>query len=251
MPESCRIPLQVQGGGMSDRASQLVNVSVQSGGDTCRDVPPESFGVVTWQQNFTSDAGGAATGSSITAQFLQGPAIGFAYPPVTSVPSVDNWGFLPLTNSFCAGSYPATLSAGPITVTLPGLSPVSLEPQNQNGLLAYQATLSSGTLQAGSYSIAGLTAASVVGPFAGAASIPAPIAITTDLLPGTAVTLPFTLNWTGGASDSLVTVQLIARVAGQLASPELWATSPASAGARTLAPPPTCSGIPVSPASQY
>ena len=36
---------------------------------------------------------------------------------------------------------------------------------------------------------------------------------------GTAITLPFTLNWTGGANDSLVTVQLIAHVAGQLASP--------------------------------
>lgn len=216
-----------------------MNVSVHSGGGTCQDVPPDSFGVVTWQQNFTSDAGGTSTGSSVSAQFLQAPAIGFAYPPVTSVPSVDNWGFLPLPNSFCAASYPATLSAGLMTATVPGLSPVSLPPQNQNGLLAYQAPLSSGTLQAGSYSVAGPMGGSVVGQFAGAASIPAPITITTNLQPGTSVTLPFTLNWTGGASDSLVTVQLIAHVAGQLASPELWATSPASAGTRTLARPPT------------
>jgi hypothetical protein len=46
------------------------------------------------------------------------------------------------------------------------------------------------------------------------------------------------LNWTGGGPDSLVTLLLIAHVPGQLAFPALEATSPASAGTRTLALPP-------------
>lgn len=76
------------------------------------------------------------------------------------------------------------------------------------------------------------------GTFAAQATIPAPITITTDLQPGTSITLPFALNWTGGDVSSVVTVQLIAHVPGQQAEPILFATSSATDGARPLPMPP-------------
>jgi uncharacterized protein (TIGR03437 family) len=88
MPEGCRVSLQVQGSS-SDRASQLVNVSIHSGGGACQDASPDSFGVVTWQRNLTSDIGGTSTTNSVSAQFLQAPAIGFDHAPVRA--------YLPLT----------------------------------------------------------------------------------------------------------------------------------------------------------
>jgi hypothetical protein len=235
--------LLVTGSGNTDRTSQMVNVSIHSGGGACQDAPPESLGLVTWQQNLTSDASGTSTTNSVTAQFLQAPAIEFDRAPITSVPSVDNWGYLPLPTSFCIASYPATLSAGPITATAPGSGPISIQAQQQNGLVGYQALVSAGTVAGGQVSIASATGSSVIGPFSAAASIPAPITITTNLKPGTTITLPFTVNWTGGDADSVVTVQLIAHVPGQLALPELEATGPASAGTRTLAVPPAAAAF--------
>lgn len=243
MPEGCRVSLQAQGSGGSDRGSQWVNVSVHSGGGLCQDAPPDSFGVVTWQQNTTSDANGISTTSSVAAQFLQAAAIGFDRPPITSVSSVDDYGPLTLPTSFCAASYPTTLNAGPISATIPGLGPISLQAQERNGLVGYQAALLSGPVRGGQYSIADPTGGSIVGPFGASAAIPAPITITTDLRPGTTITVPFTLNWTGGGPDSLVTLQLIAHVPGQLAFPALEATSPASAGTRTLALPPAAAAF--------
>src|SRR4029077_16126265 len=97
--------------------------------------------------------------------------------------------------AFCAATYPATLDAGTLTVTSPGSSPVSLLPQNQNGMIGYQAP-SAGGIQAGDYSIAKPGGVAAVGQFAANATLPAPIKITTDLRPGTPIGLPFTLNCT-------------------------------------------------------
>jgi uncharacterized protein (TIGR03437 family) len=238
MPEGCRVSLQAQGTSGSDRGSQWVNVSVHSSGGLCQDVPPDSFGVVTWQQSTTSDSNGISTTNSVAAQFLQAAAIGFDHPPLTNVSSDDDYGLLPLPASFCAASYPTTLNAGPISAAGPGLGLISLQAQEHNGLVGYQAALLSGAVRGGQYSIADPIGGSIVGPFAAAAAIPVPITITTDLQPGTTIALPFTLNWTGGGPDSLVTLQLIAHVLGQLALPVLEATTPASVGTKTLAPPP-------------
>jgi hypothetical protein len=74
--------------------------------------------------------------------------------------------------------------------------------------------------------------------FNAGATLPRPITITNDLRPGTAIPLPFTLNWTGGDSDSVVTVQLLAHPPGQQATPILFATASASEGSRPLPLPP-------------
>ena len=119
-----------------------------------------------------------------------------------------------------------------------------MQPQNQNGVISYQSPTSAGAIQAGDYSIANASGATAVGPFAAEATLPAPITITTNLQPGTPISLPFTLNWTGGGSDSVVSVQLNVIIPGQLTTPLLEATSPAAAGTRTLT-------MPVPPASLF
>lgn len=244
LPEGCRMPLFVVGSGTTALYSQLANVSIHSGGGACSDTPANSLGNATWQQNVTSDTGGVSTTSSVRVEFLQGPGIlGYA-PPVVDVSSAESYGYAPPLPASCAASYPATLDAGTLTATRPGGGPVSLQPQNQNGVISYQSPTSAGAVQAGDYSITNASGATAVGPFAAEATLPAPITITTNLQPGTPISLPFTLNWTGGGSDSVVSVQLNVIIPGQLTTPLLEATSPAAAGTRTLT-------LPVPPASLF
>ena len=218
LPEGCRMPLFVAGSGTSDLPSQLANVSIHSGGGVCSDTPSHSLGVVTWQQNVISDTAGVSSTISGAIQFLQGTSIsGFVPPPVVDVSSAESYGYAAPPPAACAAATsPTTLDAGNLTVTRPVSGPVSLPPQNQNGLIGYQVPPSAGAIQAGSYSVAGAGGTAAVGPFAATADLPAPITVTTDLHPGALVGLPFTLNWTGGGSDSLVTVQLNVLVPGQL-----------------------------------
>jgi hypothetical protein len=176
----------------------------------------------------------------VAIHFLHGPGIsGFALPPVVSVSSVEDYGPAQPPLPFCAASYPATLDAGTLIATVPGRGPAPLQPQNQNGLIGYQAAASVGAIQAGEYSISTAAGGTVVGPFAAEAILPSPIAITTDLRPGTPIGLPFTLNWTGGGAESVVTVELKVHIPGDPTTPILSATSPATAGTRTLVAPPS------------
>jgi uncharacterized protein (TIGR03437 family) len=245
MPEGCRMPLFVVGNGTTALASQLANVSVHRGGGACTDTPFASLGIATWQQNVTSDTTGVSSTSSAAIQFFEGPGIlAPNNPPVVDVPSAENYGYTLPPPAVCAASYPATLNAGTLTVTTRGGAPVSLPPQTQNGLTSYQLPPSAGTIRPGTYSIADAATLSTIGQFSATGTLPAPITITTNLKPGTPIALPFTLNWTGGGSDSVVTVQLNVLVPGQLTTPVLSATSPATAGTRTLT-------LPTPPASLF
>jgi uncharacterized protein (TIGR03437 family) len=238
LAEGCRVSAFLSASGSSDLYSQLVNVSIHSGGGACVDPPVDSLGIVTWQRTVTSDTVGVTSTSNVAIQFLQYPRIvGFERPPVVSVSSFANYGFLRPAPGVCAASHPETLEAGRITITGPGFSSVSLQPQNQNGLISYQTVLPIEAVQGGDYSVTAEGGAHV-GSFAAQATIPAPITITTDLQPGATITLPFMLQWTGGDVRSVVTVQLIARVPGQQARPILFATSSASDGTRPLPMPP-------------
>ena len=78
-----------------------------------------------------------------------------------------------------------------------------------------------------------------MGSFSAHAIIPVPITITTDLSPGTAISIPFTLNWTGGGSDSVITVQLATHDPAQPEVPTLFASARASDGSVTVVNPPT------------
>ena len=236
LAEGCRVSAFLSGSGNSDLYSPLVSVSIHSGGGACTDVPADSLGIVTWRQTVTSDLGGTSSTSNVTIRFLQGRGIlGFERPPVVS--TVGGYGYLLRPPAVCSASYPATLDAGGIVVTGPGFSSVSVQPQNQNGLVGYQTAVRAAAVQGGEYTVTA-EGGGHVGPFPAQATIPAPITIATDLQPGTSITLPFTLNWTGGDAGSLVTVQLIAHVPGQQAEPILEVTSSASDGAGPLPMPP-------------
>jgi uncharacterized protein (TIGR03437 family) len=245
LPEGCRMPLFVIGSGTTALSSQLVNVSIHSGGGACTDQPTASVGVATWQQNVISDTTGMSSSTSVAVQFSQGPGIlGPEPPPVVSVAPSENYGSAAPPPAVCAASFPGTMDVGTLTVTTPGSHPVSLQSQNQNGVISYQLPPSPGTIQGGTYSIADSVRLSSVGPFTANATLPAPIMVTTNLNPGTPISLPFTVNWTGGGAESVVTVQLNVLVPGQLTTPVLSATSPATDGMRTLT-------LPAPPASVF
>ncbi len=245
LPEGCRMPLFVIGSGTTALPSQLANVSIHSGGGACTDLPMASVAVATWQQNVISDTTGMSSSTSVAVQFSQGPGIlGPQPPPVVDVPTAESYGSAAPPPAVCAASFPGTMDVGTLTVTTPGSHPVSLSSQNQNGVISYQLPPSPGTMQGGTYSIADSVRLSSVGPFTANATLPAPITVTTNLNPGTPISLPFTVNWTGGGAESVVTVQLNVLVPGQLTTPVLSATSAATDGTRTLT-------LPTAPASLF
>ena len=82
---------------------------------------------------------------------------------MVSVSSVEDYGPAQPPLPFCAASYPATLDAGTVIATVPGRGPAPLQPQNQNGLIGYQAAASVGAIQAGEYSISTAAGGTVVG----------------------------------------------------------------------------------------
>src|SRR6202030_3902136 len=102
-------------------------------------------------------------------------------------PGTGGSGVLPVDPSFCAASYPATLPAGAIAISGPGLAPVSLDLKNQDGVLSYQKTLDPASSLGGAYTVTAPGARPGVGPFTALANLPEPITITTDLSPGTVI----------------------------------------------------------------
>jgi uncharacterized protein (TIGR03437 family) len=125
-PQGCRVPLYLA---TQDSASQIVNVSIHSGGGACVDSAVNSLGIVTRGQNVVSDASGTSTSSSVTAQFLQGNQLNFT----TGFLAGFGEDVVPPQPAVCAASYPTTLSAGTMTISGGG-GPVSVQPQTQDGL---------------------------------------------------------------------------------------------------------------------
>lgn len=197
-PQGCKVPLFLTDATSS--ASQFVNVSIHNGGGACVDPPSDGLATVTWRKSFVSDVNGPVSTDSVAIQFLQGPSITFGQA------NSDNsfyTGSRPPEPAVCAVSYPATIDAGAITLSGPGLGPLTLQAQNQNGLTGYRATLPTGAIAAGTYQFNGAITAT--------AQLPAPISITTALPPGTKVSSALTVNWTGGDAQSMITVQFLVR----------------------------------------
>ncbi|HYL74109.1 MAG TPA: IPT/TIG domain-containing protein [Bryobacteraceae bacterium] len=217
-PQGCKVPLFLTDATSS--ASQFVNVSIHNGGGACVDPPSDGLATVAWRKTFVSDVNGPVSTDSVAIQLLQGPSITFGQA------NSDNsfyTGSRPPEPAVCAVSYPATVDAGAITLSGPGLSPLTLTAQNQNGLTGYQATLPAGAIVAGAYQVSGAITAT--------AQLPAPITVTTALQPGTKVSSALTVNWTGGDAQSMVTVQFLVRSATDTVSAFLsQQTVPASTG---------------------
>ena len=217
-PQGCKVPLFLTDATSS--ASQLVNVSIHNGGGTCVDPPSDGLATVTWRNNFVSDVSGPVSTDSVAIQFLQGPNITFRQA------NSDNSFYIgsrPPEPAVCAVSYPATLDAGAIILSGPGLGPITLNAQNQNGLTGYLASLPAGAIGAGAYQLNGAITAT--------AQLPAPITISTALQPGMKVSSALTVNWIGGDAQSMVTVQFLVRDPVHTTSAFLsQQTVPASAG---------------------
>lgn len=233
--EGCRIPLSIQSYGFS--ATQYVNVSIHSGGGKCVDATPDSLGTVNWRKTVTSDSSGISSQASVGIQFLQAP--GLAIPHSSFIGSFGSEA-LPVDPTFCAASYPATLPAGAVTISGPGVGTVSVDPQTQNGVLSYQSVLNPSSTLGGAYSVSGAGARPGVGQFMAHATIPAPIQVTTDLSPGTPISIPFTVHWAGGDNNSGVTVQLAFHDPTQPEVSTLFAVARAGDGSVTVLRPPCC-----------
>ncbi len=234
------VPVPVVSGPLS--YSQLVDVSIQPGGGACMDPPESTLGIVTFRKSTVSDVGGTTAAEAVTAQFIQTDGLGFPQPPTGSPfpppvfsPNIQGavYGpFVPPPAQACVASLPNTLDAGALTLSGPGITPVTLSRLNVGGRLTYEATLTAGALRGGKYQVAA-TGGEQVGAFTANANIPAPISNisvtdenqTTNLQPGTRLGTPcvvtsvspspipcgqqYTLTWTGGDNRSIVTVQFI------------------------------------------
>jgi hypothetical protein len=177
-----------------------VNVSIHNGGGACSDPLPDGLAIVAWQKSFVSDTNGSSSTDSVDIRLLQGPSITFGQA------NTDNTFYIgrrPPVPGVCAASYPATIDAGPITLAGPGLNQLTLSAQNENGLIGYHTTLSTGAITSGVYQLGGAITAT--------AHLPAPINIISTLPPGTKVSSALTVNWTGGDAQSMVTVQFLVR----------------------------------------
>lgn len=224
-PEGCRVPLYILG---PTSTSQLVNVSIHSGGGSCSDSPSNSLGLVTWEQTTLSSLAGSSSSNAVTSQFLQSPRLNFILPPAQG--GVGGATFAEPT--FCAAAYPTTLDAGTITISGGGTGALSIPFQAHDGITSYNTALTNPP--GGAYTITATGSASGVGPFTAAATIPPPITITNILSPGNPVSVPFTLNWTGGDTRSLITVTIIDTTnPGQADAPMVQATVLGDTGSAT------------------
>lgn len=177
-PEGCRVPMYILD---PATASQLVNVSIHSGGGPCSDSPLNSLGLVTWEQNTVSGLAGSSSTSAVNVQFPEGPKLDFALPPAHG----GTGGATFASPAFCAASYPTTLDAGTITISGGGTGSLSIQSQAQNGITSYDTTLAGPP--GGAYSISAAGSSSGVGPFTATSTIPPPITIRNNLGPGTPV----------------------------------------------------------------
>jgi uncharacterized protein (TIGR03437 family) len=232
-PQGCHVPmfLYLSNGYGS---SQLVDVSVQSGGGSCADPPDGTLGIIKWQEGTVSDTSGVSTSAAITAQFIQSNGLGFSPPVVGSqgIGEVFGGSVLPSPPLACDASLPSTLDGGKLTLTGPGVGSLTLTPSVQNGRTTYQITPPGGALQGGTYQVQGL-GGSQVGPFVAGGQIPAPITVTTKLPAGSALTpdanFNYTFAWTGGEDESVVTIQIIVNGTVQVVT-----SVPASAGSVSI-----------------
>jgi uncharacterized protein (TIGR03437 family) len=224
-PQGCHVPMFLYlNNGLG--ASQLVDVSIQSGGGACSDPPDGTLGIVAWQQTTVSDTGGVSTSAAIVPQFIQSNGLGFSPPPPVwgawGPPlvngglgvgvEIEGGGLAPAPPVACNASLPTTLAAGDLTLTGPGLGPLTLTPTVENGRTTYRTTPPGNAIQGGEYQVTGL-GGSQVGAFTANGGIPAPIAVTTSLQPGSKFTvgsnLSYNFAWTGGTNESIVWIQVV------------------------------------------
>ncbi len=209
--EGCAIPVTLGG------TSQPVTMSIHTGGGQCVDPPTAGFGDISWQKTISTAADSStAETDSVTVSLQAWP--GQQAPPLPSYIV----GYAGETILYTAPACPipghVSLDAGTVSVQGSGLSrttaPSSSFTSGQiSGLTAYQATLPSGSIQAGSYTVTA-SGGSSVAAFQTSVNVGSDIQITTPLAGKRfgMETPAITINWTGGDPNAWVTVTLLGHI---------------------------------------
>lgn len=229
--QGCTVPLQIQNSNLSGP----VTISIASGGGACVDPPTQGYGEVLWEKLITTPASSSSTptgSDTLTVSLQASPGKQAPTPPVfaegtSSIRAITYFGPgcpVPGYRSLAAGTVTvsgpglATVAAQPaplpsstvFNISLNGLTTAQVQSAQVSGLTEYKATLPAGTIQAGSFTVTASGGADT-GSFQSSVQIGSPIEVTTALA---GITLhsqgpPFTINWTGGDSNSWVTLKLL------------------------------------------
>jgi hypothetical protein len=225
--QGCKVPLYVAN--YNGNASQLVNISVHNGGGACVEPPADTLGLVTWQKTTTSDANSTLSTESVQVQFLGGQQL--LLPAAPTVGGISCCIALATPPLNCEAAVLASLDAGALTVSGVTAAPISLTPQDRNGIGLYSVALPVGAIEGGAYRIVA-AGGQDVGAFSATATIAAPITITAAPLPGSTLVLPSEVTWTGG--DDLSAIDITLKVTTSLGLSTIDITSLASAGSLTI-----------------
>jgi len=249
--EGCAVPVQIAYEEGPLAMSQPVTLAIRQGGGPCVDPPAAGYGQITWQKTvsetetyntvqpyLTSEA------DTVTVSLQSSPGM---TAPAAPAYSQNAAGFMTLFGPSCPVPGYRSLAAGTVTAQGPGLTATQapaapFQLGQLGGLSAYQATLSNGTIQAGTYPVTASGGADV-GAFQATTQIGADIQIQTPLAGATVFSAcaPFTINWSGGDPNSWTTVELIQQVPasyGGYQFSNFAGTVSTSDGTITMYPPP-------------
>lgn len=203
--EGCAVPFQLAG---NAGLSQPVPISVHQGGGSCVDPPSASYAEIFWEATFLSNVASVATETDTLTVSLQ--AAPGERAPAPQVLSGNYW-----TDLGPACSIPGyrSLDAGKITIQGPGFGPVEAPSKplvvgQVGGLAAYQATLPSGTIQPGTFTVTASGGADV-GPFQSSVQVGPgiqPLLNYAGILVGGP---PFAFIWSGGDPNEWVVVSWV------------------------------------------
>jgi uncharacterized protein (TIGR03437 family) len=224
--EGCAVPLQAAYSTDSEGISPPVTIAIRQGGGQCVDPPAAGYGQIVWQKTVNTTAQSVVSETDTMTALLQASPGQQAPPaPVYSDGCPGNVcnETLPSSMTLFGPACPVPgyrgLTAGTVTIQGPGLSPahvpvVPYQKGQLSGLSAYQATLPTGTVRSGDFTVTASGGAEV-GPFQAALKIGADIQIQTPLagLDVFSNCAPLTINWTGGDPKSWVTVSFVQQVA--------------------------------------
>ena len=237
--EGCTVPLQLQGWNMS----QPVTISIAEGGGKCVDPPSQGYGEIAWEKTVTTAA--LATyevteTDTLTVSLQSSPGRQAPAPPPYAQLYAQQMTLATATTYYgppCAIPGYRSLGAGTVTAQGPGFGPLQATttplqggtvlavssgvgglvpvPPAQSGQVAgltvYQATLSSGSVKPGAFTVSA-SGGSDVGAFQSTVQVGSPI----QIIGGQAGSVfycgePYTLTWTGGDPDAWVTVKWVRR----------------------------------------